>query len=240
MVAADPDLAGHPALRERGRRCSSRRPRRLPGQGVRVRAGDADRSPDDDRAGPAAGRPAGQRHPADVRPGPRGAVLADRVAAPVASPGPGCSTSSPAPARSGSRRSAAAPAMRCFVESDRRRRPTCCATTSTTIGLAGAECVAEPVDRLSARRRAGVAVRRGVPRPALRPRRRRLAASSPLCSTAAGWPTAPSSSSSGPPAAASGSGRAGFDGTAPAAMARRRFGTVAPRRDTGANPTSER
>ena len=79
--------------------------------------------PDHRRARPAAAgsrTPAGDAHPADLRPGPRGAVLGPRVGARVAARGCGSSTCTPAPARSGSRRCRAAPGVATLVEHDRR------------------------------------------------------------------------------------------------------------------------
>ena len=82
--------------------------------------------------------PPGQRHPADLRPGPRGAVLHPRVAARGRSPGHGCSTSTPAPGAVGlealSRGADHVPARRVR----RARGPHASATTPRASGCAGA------------------------------------------------------------------------------------------------------
>ena len=112
IVAADPTLAEHPCWPRRWPR-SSPTSGRVPGQGMtRIVAGAAKGRR---LAVPRAG------HPADLGPGPRGAVQLARAAC-----GPrrrrGCWTCSPAPARSGSRRSRAAPRA---VSSSSRDRAAC-------------------------------------------------------------------------------------------------------------------
>ena len=112
----------------------------------------------------AAARRAADRRPPDGRPGPRGDVQQPRLAA-GASGAPPCSTSTPAPARSAWRRSAAAPG-RCSSWSPAAG---CCPSCRTTLAAVG--CPAGASGRLRARpsrRPRAAGLRPGAGRPALR------------------------------------------------------------------------
>ena len=142
-----------PAARRPGRRTGRRRARRVPREGVvavrdgrrrlcgqpRTAAAECHRhDPHRRRAGQgAAARRAAAGHPADLRPRPRGAVqLARRAGRPRRVRA--CSTCSPAPARSASRRSRAAP-RRSRSSSPTARPARCCARNIATVGLPGAQ-----------------------------------------------------------------------------------------------------
>ncbi len=113
-----------------------------------------------------------RRHPPDLRPGPRGAVLRRRRGRGARWPACASSTCTPAAGRSGWRRGPAGPAVVTLVEQDRRaalgdprqRPPPGASPASRSWSPPAARALGQPPAR---------AVRRGVPRPALRPARRR-------------------------------------------------------------------
>ena len=169
-------------------------------------------------------RAAGPGHPADRRPGPRGAV--QPAGAPAAcSPARACSTCTPGPARSAWRRSAGAPPRACCVESDRGRRGADPAQRRRRSGWTGASVLAEPVAAGAGCARRPAPLRPGARRPAVpagrgRPGRRcsRLLVATRLAGRRTPW-----SWSSAPPAAPS--------RRWPAGLARRRRAPL--RRDDG-------
>ncbi len=148
IVAADPDAGRAPAARRAGGRAGQRRPGRVPGKGVtppscpllrpayawfggRTTSGRGR----EDRRRTGQGTPAGDRRPTPPGPRPtaRGRRCSTRWPPCSTSTGLGSSTSSPAPARSGSRRSRAAPPRPCS-SSPTARRSTSCAATSMRWG----------------------------------------------------------------------------------------------------------
>ncbi len=195
-------------------------------------------------AGAARGRrlgvPPGAGHPADLRPGPRGAVLHPRVARHGAGPAAGCSTCTPARARSGWRRSAAGRRTPCSSSPT----PRAARAISDNVGAARAgrrrRCAHGRVERLVAGRLPGPAydlvfadppydladdaLARGARRPAtgwLADRRRR-------------------GRRAGHPRRRAGPGRPASRACARAATARPRFGTVAPLRTDRPRPPTWR
>ena len=137
-------------------------------------------------AGPA------HRHPADERPGPRGAVLPAR--APRRGRGAASSTCTPGPARSGSRPRAAAATAVTLVDSARAAADVCRRNVAT-LGLTGVDVVAQRAERFVASpaggglgpraRRPAVRARRGRPRRRPGRGRRRRSPRTPSSSSSA-------------------------------------------------------
>ena len=187
LLAADPALAHAPALAGRSSPSWSDSASSPDFMEKVMTAGTDDADHRGRGRRPAARDAARATHPAHQRPGPRGAVLRDRVLVRLAATGSASSTCTPAPARSASRRWSRGAGVVTLVEQDRRtaaliaeqrrdprlrRGPRSCAARS----------------RGSLRRAARRAVRRGLPRPAVPPvRRRRRRRPARRWSTTAGW-----------------------------------------------------